>query len=258
VHDDRFVEPLEKLADLQFAEGQGDSAIRRVSAHLERIPDHSGLQSYYGSLLARIGLIDQAEGAYLKAISLDDHNLTAYLGVGRLYQEHGRSEQAIEKYQEALKRDSRLNSVRLLLAAIHEEKGDYKRAESLYREILDRDPRFAPAANNLAFLITKQGGNIDVALSYAQTARERLPGDPYVADTIGWIYYQKNAFKRASNVLKEASEKLSSNPTVQYHLGMALLKSGDIVGARRTLRAALAIDKSFSEAEQAKVALASI
>jgi tetratricopeptide (TPR) repeat protein len=146
----------------------------------------------------------------------------------------------------------------MLLASIYEQKNDYGKAQSLYNEILTRSPRFAPAANNLAFLILRQGGNIDVALSYAQIAREELPNDPYVADTIGWIYYQKNVFKRATSLLQEASDKLASHPMIQYHLGMALLKSGDKANARKKLEAALVIDNAFPEAGNAKAALASI
>ena len=256
--DARFIEPLERIAEMHIAAGKMNLAIKRVSDHLQAIPDHSGLHSYYGTLLARAGQVEMAEAAYLKAISLEDRNLGAYLGLGNLYRDRGRSEEAIAQYEAALVKDPRLNSARLLLALIYEQKNDYDKAQSLYIQILSQSPRFAPAANNLAFLMMRRGGNTDVALSYAQIAREELPNDPYIADTIGWIYYQKNAFKRATSLLKEASDKLSSHPMVQYHLGMALLKSGDKVSARRRLESSLALDKHFLEASNARAVLASI
>jgi tetratricopeptide (TPR) repeat protein len=254
----RFIEPLKKMAEIEISEGKTDLAIRRVSEHLQAVPNHSELHSYYGTVLTKAGQVDRAEAAYLKAISLDDHNLGAYVGLGNLYRERGRSDEAIVQYEAALAKDPRLNSTRLLLALIYEQKNDYDKAQSLYSEILTRSPRFAPAANNLAFLILRQGGNTDVALSYAQTAREGLPNDPYVADTIGWIYYHKNVFKRATSLLQEASDKLASNPMVQYHLGMALLKSGDKANARKRLEGSLVLDGRFSEAEKARAALAAI
>jgi tetratricopeptide (TPR) repeat protein len=208
--------------------------------------------------LAKAGLVDRAEAAYLKAVTINDRNLGVYLNLGNLYREHSRSDEAIAQYEAALAKDPRLNSARMLLASMYEQKNDYEKAESLYREILARDRRFAPAANNLAFLILKQGGNIDVALSYAQVAREELPTDPYVADTIGWIYYQKNVYKRATSLLQEASGKLSAHPMVQYHLGMALLKAGDKAGARKRLQTSLALDERFPDAEKARAALAAI
>ena len=45
---------------------------------------------------------------------------------------------------------------------------------------------------------------------------------------------------------------------IQYHLGMALLKSGDKANARKRLEGSLGFDSRFSEAEDAKAALASI
>lgn len=255
--DTHFIEPLKGIAHMLIADGNRDLAIRRVSSHIQLTPNHSGLQSYYGILLEQAGWIDKAEAAYLQAISLDERNLDAYLKLGNLYHENGRDEDAIAKYDTALGKDPRLNSARMLLAGVYERQNDYERAKNMYKEILSRDPRHPPAANNLACIFVRESGNLDLALSYAQVAREARPNDPYIADTVGWIYYHKKAFKRASSFLKEASEKLPSNAMVQYHLGMALLKSGAVASARKSLEAALIIDRNFSEAAQVSALLAS-
>lgn len=256
--DQKFIEPLERMAGIHLAQGRVDLAVGRVASHIQRMPEHSALQNLYATLLVKAGSVDQAEAAYLKAISLDERNLSAYLQLGDLYRSLGRLDDAMTKYRAALARDSRLNSARLLLAAIYEQKNDFEKARELYDQILFRDPRNGPAANNLAYLIMRQGGNIDVALSYARIAREELPNDPNVADTIGWIYYQQQGFKRATSLLKEAAAKLSSNPVVQYHFGMALLKVGDKAEARKRLQASLALDGKFREADKAREALATI
>ncbi len=49
----------------------------------------------------------------------------------------------------------------------------------------------------LASVMLQSGGNLDVALSLAQTARRGMPDSPNVADTLGWIYYQKGAYRSA-------------------------------------------------------------
>ena len=54
-------------------------------------------------------------------------------------------------------------------------------------------PENAPvAANNLAFIYAEQGTNLDVALQLATSAKQGLPDDPSVDDTLGWIYYKKD------------------------------------------------------------------
>jgi tetratricopeptide (TPR) repeat protein len=258
VADAKFVEPLQRITEARMAQGKIDVALSRLSEHLQVVPDHSGLHGFYGAVLAKVGQVNKAESEYRQALALDDRNLGAYVALGNLYRDNGRIDEAITQYERALTRDPRLSSARLLLALIYEQKNDYQKAQELYSQILEQNPRFAPAANNLAFLLLRRGDNIDIALSYAQIAREELPNDPYVADTIGWIYYHKNAFKRATTILKEASDKLPGHPMVQYHFGMALLKSGDKANARKKLEGSLALDKQFSDAEKVRAALASI
>ena len=50
--------------------------------------------------------------------------------------------------------------------------------------MLALSPRFAPAANNLAWVLSEHGGDKDRALALAQTAKEQAPEDPHVTDTL--------------------------------------------------------------------------
>jgi Flp pilus assembly protein TadD len=139
----------------------------------------------------------------------------------------------------------------MMLGIIDSSRKHYDKAKSRYERILKLNSRFAPAANNLAWILAEQGGNIDVALSYAQTAREQKPDDPYVADTLGWIYYKKSAYLLAASLLKEAVEKLPNEPVIHFHLGMALNKGGDVAGAKRSLQNSLRLKPNFQGAEEA-------
>jgi Flp pilus assembly protein TadD len=69
-------------------------------------------------------------------------------------------------------------------------------------------------------------------MEFATLAKEILPEDPNVMDTLGWIYYQKELYDFALMELREASEMLQNNPVVQYHLGMAYHKKGQHENAR--------------------------
>lgn len=80
-----------------------------------------------------------------------------------------------------------------MLGIIHDGLKEHEQAQAQahYEAVLKLNPRFAPAANNLAWILVEHGGNLDVALSHAQMAREQQPNDSYIADTLGWIYYKK-------------------------------------------------------------------
>jgi tetratricopeptide (TPR) repeat protein len=146
----------------------------------------------------------------------------------------------------------------MMLGIIHESRKEHDKAQARYEAILKRNPQFAPAANNLAWILVDHGGNLDVALSHAQTAREQKPDDPYIADTLGWIYYKKSAYLLAVSLLKEAAEKLPNEPVVHFHYGMALHRKGDTAGAKKSLQAALKLSHNFTGAEDARKTLAGL
>ena len=41
-------------------------------------------------------------------------------------------------------------------------------------------------------MLKTRKNDVDAALPLAETAKEALPDDPSVSDTLGWIYYKKN------------------------------------------------------------------
>jgi tetratricopeptide (TPR) repeat protein len=108
------------------------------------------------------------------------------------------------------------------------------------------------AENNLAWNYAEHGGNIDVALSLAQHAREQAPDDPRIADTLGWIYYKKNTYLNAIALLKESVGKMPNNPVIRYHLGMAYFKNDEKETARKELEQALKLNPNFPGADEAR------
>jgi Flp pilus assembly protein TadD len=141
------------------------------------------------------------------------------------------------------------------LGMIYDSQKNYDKAKEYYQKALKINPKFPPAANNLAYLYAEHGGNIDEALALAQSVKAQLPDDPYISDTIGWVYYKKNVFGRAIAYLKEANEKVTDNPAMRYHLGIVYYQNGDKDLAKKELKRALELDPNFQGAEEAKEAL---
>jgi Flp pilus assembly protein TadD len=96
----------------------------------------------------------------------------------------------------------------------------------------------------------QQGGNVDVALAMAQTARRQMPDNPNAADTLGWAYYQKGVYTSATDLFKEASKKDPDSAAFAAHLGMAYAKTGQLALARQQLDRAKKIDPSSPEAQE--------
>jgi tetratricopeptide (TPR) repeat protein len=112
------------------------------------------------------------------------------------------------------------------------------------------------ASNNLAYVLLEQGGNIDVAMGMAQTARRGMPNSPNAADTLGWAYYRKGIYQSAISQFQEAlrlNERAGApdDPVLHYHLGLAYQRSNQLSLARQQLEKALKLKPDHADARKA-------
>ena len=86
----------------------------------------------------------------------------------------------------------------------------------------------------------------------AKRAKEQLPDDPNVADTLGLALLTKGFYPSAISELSDAVEKMPEQPTVLYHLGLAHWKNGDKKEAQAALDKALKTKVDFPERKEAE------
>lgn len=252
------IEPIAQIALMKIAQGKSTEARERVTRQVSAAPTSAPHQNLLGELCLAVKDMDGAETAFKKALELDSTLLGAYLNLGQVYYQTGKTDHAVAEYETVLTKAPQTLQAHMMIGIIHEQKKEHDKAKARYEKILGINAKFAPAANNLAWLLIEQGGNLDVALNYAQTAREQQPTDPAIADTLGWLYYKKNAYLLAIGLLKEAVEKLPTNPYVQFHLGMAQYKNGDKEDAKKSLQTALKLNQNFAGSNEARNALAEL
>jgi tetratricopeptide (TPR) repeat protein len=142
-----------------------------------------------------------------------------------------------------------------MIGTIQQMQGQPAAARATYEKAVELDPDAAVAANNLAWLYATQGGNLDVALQLAQTAKRKLPDNPDVNDTLGYIYYKKDLHSLAIPALKASLAKDANSPLYHSHLGLAYAKSGDVESARQHLTSALRLKADFEGAQEARKVL---
>jgi tetratricopeptide (TPR) repeat protein len=102
----------------------------------------------------------------------------------------------------------------------------------------------------------EHGGNVNVAVTLAQTARKGMPDSPNSADTLGWAYYQQGVYNASIDLFQEAIKANPDNPTYHYHLGMAYQKSNNFAMAKKQLEYTLQISPNYSQAGEIKKILA--
>ncbi len=101
--------------------------------------------------------LDQAEEAYLKAISLDPALSNALTNLGNLYYRRDQIEQAEVYYRQALESDPEQPEALYNLGFLHFERREISEAITLFRDALKSDPSFADAHFNLAMALEERG-----------------------------------------------------------------------------------------------------
>ena len=194
----------------------------------------------------------QAEDALRRALQTDGSQVEVYAMLGQLFTSQRRLDDARKEFEGLARRQPRSVQAHTMVATLLEAQGRADEARKRYELILTIDSEAPIAANNLAWMQAESNGNLDVALQLAQTASRGLPDDPFVSDTLGWVYYKKNLANLAIPPLRRSVEKAPDNAVVHFHLGLAYAKTGDTEKARSSLERALKLQPDFPGAEEAR------
>ena len=118
------------------------------------------------------------------------------------------------------------------------------------------------AMNNLAWLLAEPPDatpeDLDRALELAQEAKEMMPENPSIADTLGWVMYKRDIQAAAISLFREAIEGYAPGPNramTRYHLALSYEKNGEPGRAIDELRVALEESDSFPGRDDAEAAL---
>ena len=255
--DPSFSDGLSGLMNTYFAEKQFDKAIAAANAQIAKSPNTANFYDLLGTALFN-GKKDlpAAEAALRKAIELDKNNSDALEKLGKVEIQQGASDKALALYRQSIKDNPREVTFYILSGELYEAKKDWDQAKAMYQQALGIVPDQPLASNNLAAVMLDHGGNVDVAMGLAQTARRGMPDAPFVADTLGWAYYHKDIYQSAISQFQEAlrlSEKRGDpdDADIHYHLGLAYQKANQNSQARQQLEKAVKLDPKKDDARKA-------
>jgi Tfp pilus assembly protein PilF len=113
---------------------------------------------------------DAAKTAFAAAIQENPDFMPPYFSLARIYLSGNQQQKAIDQYMAVLEKDPKRAEPHMMLGTIYDMQQQFDVSEKHYRAALDINPQFAPAANNLAWLLSSREGDIDEASS--------LPGLP--------------------------------------------------------------------------------
>ncbi len=128
----------------------------------------------------------------------------------------------------------------------------YDSAERNLQVALKAAPNDLVALNNLAWIYQQKGDKR--AREYAQRAFEQAP-TPEVTDTLAWILVQQGDAAKALPLLQSAVAARPQNPSLKYHLAVALKDVGRPAEAIEVVRPVVGSADQFDERPAAQALL---
>jgi tetratricopeptide (TPR) repeat protein len=243
---------FELLQELNLAQGKIDLAVNSMQdfansnpANLAARFDLANIQATAGELLLRTNvpraksLLELAEDNYKVILKNNTKSSVVWYRLGVLQAMLGQNDSSLASFDQAIGSDNQNAQAHLQRAMMMDHLGRTKEASDGYNRVLAIDPDNTMALNNLAFLNAANKTNLEQAQTMAEHAKKRAPNSPDVADTLGYVYYQRNLNSEALQIFRQTVQQNPQNSTFRFHLAMALLKQGDKQGARDEAEKAL-------------------
>lgn len=233
--DPQSFDAIAGLVNTLVRKGETAKAHAKVAAMIERNAGRADMLASLHYLNADIysaeKKIPQQENELLQAISLDENYLPAYAGLAAILVGRNEIEQAVSQFKTVVAKKPSA-AVYTMLGILEESRSNTAAAEEHYRKALSLDQNSPIAANNLAWLIAENQGNLDEALQLATVSVAKGPNVAGYYDTLGWVYFKKGLYSNAAKQVRKAIELAESSgkavdPAYRERLGVILAASGD-------------------------------
>jgi tetratricopeptide (TPR) repeat protein len=255
-----MIDAVAGLVALDVQAKQVQAALVRVDNEIARQGERPApeLLALASQVYGVAGQPQRSEQALRRAVSLEPRFSTGYALLAQHYLQQQRLDDARVEFEAMVARDPKAPGPRTMVGVILEAQGRRDEARRSYEATVAASNDAPVAANNLAYIYAEEGTNLDQALQLAAAAKQGLPDNPDVDDTLGWIYYKKDMASFAIRALEDSLKKRPDAPEVLYHLGLAYAKAGDESKAREALERALKLNPKFPGNEVARQTLSSV
>ncbi|HYZ82973.1 MAG TPA: tetratricopeptide repeat protein [Bryobacteraceae bacterium] len=246
------------LTEAYVLQGRFDPAMQLLDEEMRKNPDRVDLRVAHGNIAIRAQKYNVAIDDYKKALEKSPRSADVWLRLGETQRRSGDAAAAQASFSKA--KELAPNNVvpYVQLALMHDAVGQKDQARPLYEQILKIQPDNPIALNNLAYMLADTGQDLDQALTMAQRAKQKLPQDSNVADTLGWVYIKKNLSDSAINIFDDLIRKEPKNPIFRYHMALALAQKGDKAAAKRELTAALNLSPTKPDEQKIRELMAKV
>jgi tetratricopeptide (TPR) repeat protein len=246
------------LLKTEVAQGQFQTATQFASDQVRRRPQAADIRLAFAATLVAAGSYTAAAGQFQILIDRDPKSSLLYLPMGEAKMRGGDLPGALAAFETARQRAPSDVRPVLDIALLYDRTGRTEQARKEYELVIQLQPENATALNNLAYLQAEEGVDLDQALAHAQRARQKLPADLDVQDTLALVYIRKNLTNDGIRMLRELVARRPDSAPFHLHLALALYQKGDRPWAKRELETALRHQPTEKEQNKIRELLAKV
>ena len=199
----------------------------------QKMPDDRDLRMVLDAQLADMGDFDKAVTDVRSMLKGGPEDRDIYVRLGIIYTRARRwkeAEDALAKAEQFSTKNDDKAYVNFLRGDLYQRQKLYDQAETEFRKVLastpPTDPQAAATLNYLGYMNADRGVKLEESLSYIKQALSLEPSNGAYLDSLGWAYFKLGKYDLAEESLNKAAVHMSSDPTVQEHLGDLYQKTG--------------------------------
>ncbi|WP_200388090.1 tetratricopeptide repeat protein [Thiocapsa imhoffii] len=254
------IEPVLALTRVYASLGRFNAAERTIRQLLASSPNNITASTLLAEILVADERPEEAREIYQEVIRFSGQAPAGYLGLAQIQQRSDDIEGAIATLRRGADATERNDFLLFNLAVLLQQSGQDDDAAALYEEILASSPGADVVANNLAMLLTASPDASRDQLERALDLASRFTNStqPAFLDTLGWAQYRLGRYEQAATTLARAMAAGEPFAELEYHLGMAYLKTGREAEGVKLLQRAIESGTIFPGIEDAQAALAAV
>ncbi len=231
-------------------------ALNVADAILKAAPDHLDTLIIKGNIEYIKKDFSAAKETFEKIIEIEPYGHDFYLPLSSIYIHDGEYKKAISLLRKGLEYWEEDSALRYDLAILYDKIGKRIKGIREAKKILKYDPENANALNFIGYTLCDMGYSLKRAEKFIRKALELEPDSGYIIDSLGWLYYKKEEYEKAYELILKAHKLINRDPIVLEHLGDINIKFRKIDEALKYYKEAHKLydnDKDYQKRLQKKI-----
>jgi tetratricopeptide (TPR) repeat protein len=236
-----YVQAYLNLAQLAEHRKEWDAAQNWLSK-IEDDKERLTAQVRRASILAKQGRLEEAR-ALIRELPepTQAQARSKLLAEVQLLRDHKQIAEASSMMDKALAENPKDTGLMYELSTLYDKAKEYDKMEALLRRIIELEPNNQAAYNALGYSLADRGIRLDEAQKLIERALEITPNDPYIVDSLAWVFYRAGKLELALTTLQGAY-KTRADAEIGAHIGEVLWMMGRKDEARQAWRDASIIN----------------